>query len=80
MLPIRCFTCNKVLGCYDSLFDEHKKNADLNDFFEKYNIKRYCCKKIFMCHIDIYEFTPEVTLPHVHMSSGNTVKKILKTD
>jgi len=81
MLPVRCFTCNKVLGYFDMLFEEHKKtNLDLSIFFEKYNIKRYCCKKIFMCHIDIYENRPEVNIPHVRVLSGNSVNKILKTE
>lgn len=48
MYPIRCFTCNKVLG--------HFSSSTINDdFFKENNIKRYCCKKILICSVDIHK-------------------------
>lgn len=78
LLPIRCFTCNKILGNYNNAWQN--SCHDPHSFFEKYNIKRYCCQKIFMTHIDIYEHDPQINLPHVHVSYGGDVKKILKAD
>lgn len=48
MYPIRCFTCNKVLG--------HFSGCTINnDFFKENNIKRYCCKKILISSVDIHK-------------------------
>jgi len=48
MYPIRCFTCNKVLG--------HFSGYTINDeFFKENNIKRYCCKKILISSVDIHK-------------------------
>lgn len=76
ILPVRCFTCNKVIGNYSQAWDRHKDNPRL--FFLKYKIRRYCCQKIFMTHIDIFEFDAEVNLPHVDIRCGSDVKKILR--
>lgn len=52
MIPVRCFTCNKILGHY--FFDQESilKNPDL--FFNENNINRYCCRKIIVNHVDIF--------------------------
>ncbi|MCS7123777.1 MAG: DNA-directed RNA polymerase subunit N [Candidatus Aenigmarchaeota archaeon] len=52
LLPIRCFTCGKVLG---HLFEEMKKYKDINEFFEKHNIRRYCCKQVLLTTVDVEE-------------------------
>ena len=52
MLPIRCFTCNKVLGHYSDYVEQKKINVA---FFKKYNIDRYCCKKILKSSVDIHK-------------------------
>ena len=48
MYPIRCFTCNKVLGHFSG-------STINNDFFKENNIKRYCCKKILISSVDIHK-------------------------
>ena len=50
LLPIRCFTCNKILGHFGDYLEKNKVDSN---FFEKNNIKRYCCKKIFLTSIYI---------------------------
>lgn len=52
MLPIRCFTCNKVLGHYSDYVEQNK--IDIN-FFTKNHIERYCCKKILLTSVDIHK-------------------------
>lgn len=78
ILPVRCFTCNKVIGNYSHVWEKEKDNP--RAFFERHNIKRYCCQKIFMTHIDIFEFDPAVNLPHVDIRWGSDVKKILRAE
>lgn len=80
MLPIRCFSCNKVLGRYNEIYEKYKKMNKLNEFFEKYDIKRYCCRKIFLTHIDIYKYAPEFPHDNIICKSNNETIMILKAD
>lgn len=81
MLPIRCFTCNKVLGRYNMVFERYKREGkEMSDFFSDCDIRRYCCKKIFITHIDIYQYEPEIEYGNIEIRSGNVEKKIIKAD
>lgn len=77
IIPIRCFTCNKVLGSvynkYTELINLKKLNNNINDtdsiynidslnmensnidIFKKLNIKRYCCRRHLISHIDLIQ-------------------------
>lgn len=47
MIPVRCFTCGKVLGnLEDTCKDLHKKNKTWKEIFHILNINRYCCKMV----------------------------------
>ena len=79
MLPIRCFTCNKVIGRYNDAYEKYKN--DLPTFFKIYNINRYCCMKIFMTHIDIFQYEPKISYgDNIKIRSGNIEKKIVKSE
>lgn len=69
IIPVRCFTCNKVLG---SVYDKYKflenlqkkedtideNNIEKNDkkeIFEKLGIERYCCKRHLISQVDLIE-------------------------
>lgn len=53
MLPIRCYTCGKVLANLTIPWTKHHQSGsdDWQPFFEKYNIKRYCCKRVLMAQV-----------------------------
>ena len=56
ILPVRCFTCNKVLGQFAG------KKID-QEFIKTQNIQRYCCKKILMTSVDIHDgFQPSLKM------------------
>ena len=57
MLPVRCYTCNKVLGHLEQdlqkWIHEHitKGQKDsLEDFYDTNNIRRLCCRKILLTY------------------------------
>lgn len=52
ILPIRCFTCNRILAQYSDYIETNEIN---NIFFEENDIKRYCCKKILINSVDIHK-------------------------
>jgi DNA-directed RNA polymerase subunit N len=82
MLPIRCFSCNKILGCYNETFENYKKQnpEKLVDFFNDMNIKRYCCRKIFLTHIDIYQYPNDFHHENIVCKSISEFPKILRTE
>lgn len=81
MLPVRCFSCNKVLGHLDHVFKEYRqKNDDLAPFFETYSIRKYCCRKIFLTNVNIYDFCADFNHDNIICKSASEVVNILKTD
>ena len=83
MLPIRCFTCNKVLGCYNDVLDKFKiehSNPDYKEFFEKYQISRYCCRKVFLTNVDIFQYNPSFTQDNIICKKESEVIKILRAE
>lgn len=86
MLPIRCYTCNKVLARYQFVLDEFKKkyehaeNKPYVEFFEEMRITRYCCRKIFLTHVDIYQYDDETKMENIEVRKDLEVHKIVLTD
>lgn len=56
IIPVRCYTCNKVIGHlyepYTNLVNSGKTKGDSLDLL---NIKRYCCRTIFLGHVDLID-------------------------
>lgn len=54
-LPVRCFGCNKVIGQYETRFenlcnsihDEKEREQKIVEFYKNHNITRQCCKRMF---------------------------------
>ena len=75
LLPIRCFTCNKILGHFSDYLEKEKVNEK---FFLENNIKRYCCKKILISSVDIHKHLyGERNKTYYDMKKYSEVKKIL---
>lgn len=56
LIPIRCFTCNKVTGnkweAYRRLLGAGVASGDA---LTKIGLTRYCCRRILLTHIDLCE-------------------------
>ena len=71
IFPVRCFTCGKVLSdkseyYYSQLKGKGSDNTiEINNtkvtsteagiLLDKLNINRYCCRRIFLSHVDLIE-------------------------
>jgi DNA-directed RNA polymerase subunit N len=56
MMPVRCFTCGKVIGDKWEEFKERvTEGEDAKKVLDDLKIKRYCCRRIFISHIDVTE-------------------------
>ena len=57
IIPIRCFSCGKPVG---HLWEEYKerteeKGEDKKKVLDDLGIKRYCCRALFLGHVDLLE-------------------------
>ncbi|GFX14880.1 DNA-directed RNA polymerases I, II, and III subunit RPABC5 [Trichonephila clavipes] len=56
IIPIRCFTCGKVIGnkweAYLGLLQTEYTEGDALDAL---GLKRYCCRRMLLGHVDLIE-------------------------
>ena len=50
LLPIRCFTCGKVLAHSEEIFKVDQTSPEFNTTLEKFGFTRWCCKRMFLGH------------------------------
>ena len=56
MIPIRCFTCNKCIANKWELYKSKiESGMSPNEVFKYIGFNRYCCKRMFLTHIDIVD-------------------------
>jgi len=55
MVPVRCFTCGKVIS---SVWDEYKKRIETEDagkVLDDLGIERYCCRRMLLTHVELVD-------------------------
>ncbi|MDD5148797.1 MAG: DNA-directed RNA polymerase subunit N [Candidatus ainarchaeum sp.] len=56
MVPVRCFSCGKVLASY---YEDFAKRANAGESAEKIldemGITRYCCRRMLLTQIDLID-------------------------
>uniref|UniRef100_A0A6C0JT48 DNA-directed RNA polymerase n=1 Tax=viral metagenome TaxID=1070528 RepID=A0A6C0JT48_9ZZZZ len=56
MIPIRCFTCNKIIGNKWETYKTHLESGmSTSDAFAEIGLRRYCCKRMFLGHVEIID-------------------------
>jgi len=56
LLPVRCFSCGKVIGhLWDRYQASHNDGTLDATTFEDLGVKRYCCRRMFVSHIDLID-------------------------
>jgi DNA-directed RNA polymerase subunit N len=65
IIPIRCFTCGKVIGPsfeeYKKRYEEYKKAIDSGqrpketpkEILDDLGLERYCCRRMIITHVDL---------------------------
>lgn len=53
IIPVRCFTCNKVIANkWESYTQKKQESKDSNTIFNELGIKRFCCKRMIQSNYD----------------------------
>ena len=67
IIPIRCFTCGKIISdAYEDFkkrYNEYKKACDAGEkpketpkqILDNLGIERYCCRRMILTHVDLLE-------------------------
>ena len=56
MIPIRCWTCSKPIAqCWEEFCDRLAKGEDRKKILDELGLERYCCRAIFLGHIDLID-------------------------
>jgi DNA-directed RNA polymerase subunit N len=56
MMPVRCFTCGAVVADKQEKFEEAlKKGEKPAAILDKLGVKRYCCRRMFLSHVNIID-------------------------
>ncbi|NLL94786.1 MAG: DNA-directed RNA polymerase subunit N [Thermoplasmatales archaeon] len=54
IIPVRCFTCGKVVG---SAYPEYARRVSMGESPEKVldeiGLERYCCRRMIISHADL---------------------------
>lgn len=76
MIPVRCYTCNKVLAQHQQQFKHLKRSKPLKKVLEDIGIHRMCCRRMLIGHVDL--ITEQMQYPNndIVLESGVVMKKL----
>ena len=56
IIPICCFSCGKpVAHLWDGFKDKTSKGEDIKKALDEAGLDRYCCRALFMGHVDLLD-------------------------
>jgi len=56
IMPIRCFTCGKVVADkWEEFSSRVKAGEGPKKVLDELGISRYCCRRMFISHVDIID-------------------------
>ena len=54
IIPVRCFSCGKIVGhLYEDFKKRVEKGEDPKKILDDLGLERYCCRAVFLGHIDL---------------------------
>lgn len=85
LFPIRCITCGKVInqfyGTYLHKINEEKVSK--KDALDSLKITRYCCRRMFLCHEEMYDYISEFDkgdYSFIHDKMDTTKPRVIGVD
>ncbi|HDD57165.1 MAG: DNA-directed RNA polymerase subunit N [Thermoplasmata archaeon] len=65
IIPVRCFTCGKVIGSlyedFNKRYQEYKRAVEAGEkpketpkeILDDLGVERYCCRRMLLTHVDL---------------------------
>ncbi len=64
IIPIRCFTCGSLIADKWEIFiNRVNTGEDPGKVLDDLGVKRYCCRRMFLSHVDIIQEIIHYTRP-----------------
>lgn len=58
IIPIRCISCGKpVAQLWEQFKERTAKGENTKKILDDLGLKRYCCRALFLGHVDVMELT-----------------------
>jgi len=55
MIPVRCYTCGKVISDVWDEYKERIKHENQGKVLDELEIKRYCCRRMLLAHAELID-------------------------
>lgn len=56
IIPVRCFTCGKVIGDkWEDFARRVKEGKDAGKVLDDLGLTRYCCRRMLLSHVEIID-------------------------
>ncbi len=56
IIPVRCFTCGKVIGDkWEDFARRVREGEDAAKVLNDLNVTRYCCRRMLLSHVEIID-------------------------
>ncbi len=56
MIPIRCFTCGRLIGDKWAEYERRiKNNESAGEVLDDLGMERYCCRRMFISHVELVD-------------------------
>ena len=56
LIPVRCFSCGKVIGhLWDRYVQCIEAGEEAGDVLTDLKVERYCCRRMFVSHVDLID-------------------------
>lgn len=60
IIPIRCWSCGKPIAhLWEQYLEKTKKGEDKKKVLDTLGLDRYCCRAMFLGHVDIIDTAAE---------------------
>ena len=56
IIPVRCFTCGKVIGeIYENFIQRVEMGGKPDEVLDELGLDRFCCRKMIVAHADLID-------------------------
>ena len=56
IIPVRCFTCGKLIGDkWEEFARRVKAGEEASEVLDSLGIRRYCCRRMLLVHVEIID-------------------------
>ena len=61
LIPVRCFTCNKVIGNKWEAYEKGLKDGKTEkEILDELKLTRYCCRRMLLTHVNLIDIMLEM--------------------